>query len=400
MKKIQDLGYTKKKHIIDGVSLVIVGVLLIIFQSQFPKQILSWLTVILFLLAIWNVVSCFWKKDGDTLLTAIIKVIIFGIIAYGTWLENLIIGLAVFIIGLYQLLLAVINGITYWIYKKDNIPHRVHYLRDSLLFTFVGISSLVGSITRDGNGQMFILGIYFVTLGWTNIRDGLIFDSAKGRQDLKRRVRVSLPIVIVALVPITVLRKINTYLAENDGSSAIDGYNQVKSNVSNDDLQVFVHVSNDNVFGAMGHVDLCYKGQVYAYGNYDVKSERLFGSIGDGILFNATKDDYIAFCQKEDKKTIFEYGIALDDTQRQGVEEQLALLQSWTIPFQPSSELISEKNGVKIPMYSYRLQQDINGKIFKFTQSKFKTYFVLSTNCVLLADTVIGKTGTDRKSVV
>ena len=31
----------------------------------------------------------------------------------------------------------------------------------------------------------------------------------------------------------------------------------------------------------------------------------------------------------------------------------------------------------------------------KFTSSKFKTYFVLSTNCVLLADSIVGEAGTD-----
>ena len=31
----------------------------------------------------------------------------------------------------------------------------------------------------------------------------------------------------------------------------------------------------------------------------------------------------------------------------------------------------------------------------KFSSSEFKTYFVLSTNCVLLADSIVGKAGTD-----
>lgn len=39
--------------------------------------------------------------------------------------------------------------------------------------------------------------------------------------------------------------------------------------------------------------------------------------------------------------------------------------------------------------------RETQAKLFKFTRSKFKTYFVLSMNCVLLADTIIGKAGTD-----
>lgn len=40
-------------------------------------------------------------------------------------------------------------------------------------------------------------------------------------------------------------------------------------------------------------------------------------------------------------------------------------------------------------------KKEIGAELFKFRKSKFKTYFVLSTNCVLLADSVIGQAGTD-----
>lgn len=41
------------------------------------------------------------------------------------------------------------------------------------------------------------------------------------------------------------------------------------------------------------------------------------------------------------------------------------------------------------------MKEAIGAALFKFKKSKFKTYFVLSTNCVLLADSVIGQAGTD-----
>lgn len=33
--------------------------------------------------------------------------------------------------------------------------------------------------------------------------------------------------------------------------------------------------------------------------------------------------------------------------------------------------------------------------MYKFKSGPFKTYFVLSTNCVAMADTIVGKTGID-----
>ena len=38
---------------------------------------------------------------------------------------------------------------------------------------------------------------------------------------------------------------------------------------------------------------------------------------------------------------------------------------------------------------------ETDGELYKFIKSKFKSYFVLSTNCVLLADTIVGQAGTD-----
>lgn len=78
-------------------------------------------------------------------------------------------------------------------------------------------------------------------------------------------------------------------------------------------LKVFIHVG-DTGTGTMGHVDLSYKGKVYAYGNYDLDSERLFGSIGDGIFFTLNEEDYIEYCLY-DEKTIFEFQVVLSNEQ-------------------------------------------------------------------------------------
>ena len=42
-----------------------------------------------------------------------------------------------------------------------------------------------------------------------------------------------------------------------------------------------------------------------------------------------------------------------------------------------------------------KIRHETDGELYKFIKSKFKSYFVLSTNCVLLADTIVGQAGTD-----
>ena len=40
-------------------------------------------------------------------------------------------------------------------------------------------------------------------------------------------------------------------------------------------------------------------------------------------------------------------------------------------------------------------QTETDGELYKFIKSKFKSHFVLSTNCVLWLDTIVGQVGTD-----
>ena len=43
----------------------------------------------------------------------------------------------------------------------------------------------------------------------------------------------------------------------------------------------------------VGHCDIVYKDKVISYGNYDTSSERLFGAIGDGVMFISNLKKYI-----------------------------------------------------------------------------------------------------------
>ena len=145
----------------------------------------------------------------------------------------------------------------------------------------------------------------------------------------------------------------------------------------------------------MGHVDICYQGQVISYGSYDPHSECLFGTIGDGVLFKANREKYIELCKRESQKTLFAYGLSLSQQQKKAIEERLREIEGLLIPWEPSSQLLKRREGEVKHTYSYQLKHEADATLYKFTSSKFKTYFVLSTNCVLLADSIVGEAGTD-----
>ncbi|HFU3804323.1 TPA: hypothetical protein ACGO5D_001205 [Streptococcus suis] len=395
MKKISDLGLTGRKLVGEGLILVIIGIGFLIAGWQFPGLILRFVHAGLFFLALYELSMIFFrkKKSNESILALVGKAVLFGILASIDLAIQIPLYFAAIFIGIYQLFTAVINFITFYLYKKDGVQPRIRFLMDGIWLSILGVASLFVSGTQLVV-QTFIIGSYLVLYGLTNLRDGFIFEESIEQQSLKRHVRLTLPLFIAALVPRITLQRVNDFLADNKDQTAQAVYNRHKDISVTPSLEVFVHVGEEG-FGAVGHVDLSYKGRVYGYGSYDVLSERLGGAIGDGVLFKAERQAYIDFCTKEGM-TMLGYQMVLSPEQVTAIEERLDEIDKLLVPWNPSSEKVSKTaDGQAIEMYAYRIKEKIGAELFKFRKSKFKTYFVLSTNCVLLADSVIGQAGTD-----
>ena len=106
-------------------------------------------------------------------------------------------------------------------------------------------------------------------------------------------------------------------------------------------------------------------------------------------MFKVDKDAYIDLCKEESKKTLFGYGLSLTDAQKRAVEKRLAEIDELLAVWNPSAELKNNDH-----TYAYKLRYELGADLYKFKTSRFKTYFVLSTNCCLLADSIIGQAGT------
>ncbi|HFR3774609.1 TPA: hypothetical protein ACHVGQ_000828 [Streptococcus suis] len=395
MKKLSDLGLTGRKLVGEGLILVLVGLGFLITGWQFPGLILRFIHAGLFFLALYELSMTFFRKKklSESVIALVGKAVLFGILASLDLAVQIPLYFAAIFVGIYQLFTALINFITFYLYRKDGVQPRIRYLIDGIWLSLLGSASLFVSGTQLVV-QTIVIGGYLILYGLTNLRDGFLFEEAIEQQSLKRHVRLTLPLFLAALVPRMTLEKVNHYLADNKDQTAQSFYNSQKNITETPVLEIFVHVGEEG-FGAVGHVDLSYKGQVYGYGSYDVLSERLGGAIGDGVLFKAERQAYVDFCNQEGM-TMLGYQLSLSPEQEEAIETRLAEIDSLLIPWTPSPEKVSKTaDGQPIEMYAYRLKEAIHAELFKFRKSKFKTYFVLSTNCVLLADSVIGQAGTD-----
>ena len=395
MEKILSLGLTGKKLLAQGFLFVLLGLILMVTGTWLPVTVIRLVLFLAWIATVVDLLLRVFKKSQstDTLGVALVKLLVLGYLLGSNLATDVPIYILALVIGVYQIFHASINLVTYVLYRKNKIRPRFRLLLDGLVLVFLGGTSLLSS-TGNSVFQLFVLGAYFFLYGVSNIRDGFLFEEEIGKNHLKRRIRISLPIVLAALIPARTLAKINKFMQENADEREDIHLGMVKSGKTAE-LEIFVHTAETSLFSAIGHVDICYQGRVISYGNYDPSSETLFGMVGDGVLYFCDRDKYIDLCKRESQKTLFGYGIDLTPEMEKAVQKKLAELKQLTIPWEPSADKIMTGDGKEDYTYAYKIRHETDGELYKFIKSKFKSYFVLSTNCVLLADTIVGQAGTD-----
>ena len=395
MAKILSLGLTGKKLLAQGFLFVLLGLILMVTGTWLPVTVIRLVLFLAWIATVVDLLLRVFKKSQstDTLGVALVKLLVLGYLLGSNLATDVPIYILALVIGVYQIFHATINLVTYVLYRKNKIRPRFRLLLDGLVLVFLGGTSLLSS-TGNSVFQLFVLGAYFFLYGVSNIRDGFLFEEEIGKNHLKRRIRISLPIVLAALIPARTLAKINKFMQENADEREDIHLGMVKSGKTAE-LEIFVHTAETSLFSAIGHVDICYQGRVISYGNYDPSSETLFGMVGDCVLYFCDRDKYIDLCKRESQKTLFGYGIDLTPEMEKAVQKKLAELKQLTIPWEPSADKIMTGDGKEDYTYAYKIRHETDGELYKFIKSKFKSYFVLSTNCVLLADTIVGQAGTD-----
>ena len=293
------------------------------------------------------------------------------------------------ICGLYALLQCAIRALNYYILKKNNVKDRIKDLFLSIFYLGLGIFLLFSPYLHI-NVVLNIIAVYFILYGLTYCNDGLKEVIPVHHQDkLKRKIRITLPVFIDFLIPKFVLDEINEFLTPSEDYTE-HNVERIEENKSDEkpDMEVFVHMSSKG-FGVVGHVDICYEGVVMSYGNYDYHSQRFFEMIGDGVLFFANREKYIPFVIEDSSKTLVSFGLKLTKEQKQEakrkLDELIEDLYKWVPPFYV---------GIN-DFYASRLDFHVPTQFYKFKKGKFKTYFVLGSNCVKLADQIVGGAGID-----
>ena len=334
------------------------------------------------------------KRKEAKLITALVNI---GLAVLITTMPELSFTLAAYLLAAYLLFNGASKLADFIVAKLDRQPG--HYL-DLIAFGFYLVFVIL-LFTKGLRNDMFLIisGVYCILFGAEMLSDFVtLIVPQKIKNDMKRHIRISPPVFISTFMPLGTLRYVNEYISLNDEPPSFVGND--RSDGSPPDMEIMVHVSN-NGSGKVGHLDLYIDGEVISYGNHDHASHRLFGVFGDGVMFTADKETYLDFSVTHDRQIVFSYGLRLTEEQLAEVRAEVAKLKTaavpWKPPFQRACEAKGEAN-VKLSDhhdYCSELWNGTHALFYKFPEGKFKTYSILSTNCVLLTDSIVGKAGTD-----
>jgi len=389
---MKDKYYDFSSSLVIGLILMLVGNSLLIGRTNTYKDIVSIFLFVMWIKVIKQLITFFLKKEKQNLHNITFSSCLFHLIIclILSVIPKFVLGIVPFIFAIYLIII----GITQFIMFYLSIKNKTHLNLKSLFLGLIyfGISiPILFSPVRKIETFIICLSLYMILLGLSYIYSAIIdIIPIKTKNKIKRRIRITLPKIVEAIIPYSVMQEINKSLEIKN----VYNYTYIKKE-QNPDINILIHTSNRG-FNRMGHIDICFDGLVISYGNYDEGSRFCGTMFGDGVIFTTTKKaEYINFCIDNSKKTLFDFGIILNNKQKERVKEKINKLLSNTY----SWDYKQDKKYDNGNSYAAKLYKKTKAKFYKPRKGKYKTYFVLGTNCSFLADDIIGSSGMDILSI-
>lgn len=257
----------------------------------------------------------------------------------------------------------------------------------TLLYIALAYASFVQR-SKDLDLVQYFIGVYLIVQAVQTLLMLFWFSNPQTSRFYSFRFWSSLPVAVVSILPSIVLEgMLNSKLSKEP--LVYD----TKKNDEPINLRVFIHtgLTGDHRFG---HMTLAYKDVMYSYGNYDKKEEKLFRTLGPGIFFTVSADQYVNNCCIYEDSTLFEYGLHLEPEQEQKfiqlMNRLIANTYTWDCPLEEAMKKDPHLDVTPyLEDYSNRLWYRTNCGYRKFYSGEWKTYWILGTNCSLFASRIL-----------
>ncbi len=364
--------YPSYIELLAGILIIIVGIMFFIDYQFVWNQF----QLIVFLILITNTILHIFKYDKENKkLNIQLSLEVFVLAVATTFVHYFSVyfkAMIPLIVGFYILAIALTRFVRTYTFFKDQLRFKYFVLLDAVISFLFAIGLIIHPIT---NTRIFsyYLGVYFIFYGISFFLAG--FNKIFLAADAKFAMPV--PVFIAAFLPGNAL--------EN-----IDEITSIEKEDKPSDLEIFIYLREGGM-GQFGHMDFAYKGKTYSYGCFDYHTHKLGGGFGDGVLIVADRNKFLKHGNVFKKATVIKYGLKLNDEQKKLIEGRIESLLDRCEPYYSDSQRDEINGTLKDEYDSYLANVYLNTKAetYKFKYGKFKTYFVLSTNCVNVAAYVL-----------
>lgn len=291
--------------------------------------------------------------------------------------------------GLWALLTSIVQLAYVWQLRLTGTKGSLNYLMRAFVSLVFALSLLIRPLARMINAQT-VAGIYVLWQGVSAFTEYLkaLFKWDMANSRFLMRVRIQPPVMLTSFLPVWLLDKFNRMLEHNNTDHIYEkpAVGEPAADISKNNLTILFHLGHNVALG-YGHVDFALGNQVYSYGCYDDASSRFFNLYSDGTFMVTKLRPYLDYCRRWQKKTLVGFTMQLTVEQekrvRKSIEATLAECQPWQ-PTQRNSPAVGQSAHAssKIPI-----------KYYKVTSGPFKIYSALKTNCVAMAEILVGQTG-------
>lgn len=387
-----------RKHIqlgsllVNGFFMIYIGILSIRKPISLITLLYYGLSIGLPIMGIYQMVSSFFSKNKKSYK---ISSIIDGLAALGAgiiiYLHPLdVLSITPYVIGGYCLLKAIICGFNFYVHYVDRLKGQILILFETILYLGFGIVLIVNPLYK-GRFVLTIMGIYFICYGLIQISN---FFQALFPNRKSHKLKMTLPIFMNVLLPQKLVYYINRMLNEQGATSSV--LSPINKENLPYDMEILIHLGAKG-FDSVGHVDVAFDNIILSYGCHDHHNTSCGGALGPGVIHFNEKTKYIDFVIHKRSKQLVGFGIHLTPSQKKATKEALLELATRFEPWYSDQDK-KEKGEPYLgdcQNYASKLSSFCRSKFYKFKSGKFKTYFIMTTNCVLLVDSLLGKSGID-----
>lgn len=376
--------------LLNGITFIVLGICLFFINHLTLKILLFIFGGLTILFGVFSILKLLWEKQVKNAWMSIlngVQDIIIGILIFS--FSDFILHSFGVCFGLYLLLHTMINSIEYFIYRKYQIKGRLRIILN-ILVLILFLIPLLFNMEQNIQVTSIILGIYLISYGFTKITDFFtILIPKRTTNKIKQQIQIPLPVILNAFIPRRLITLVNEMLVVEN-----DGFSYQKQSVA-PDIYVLIHLAKGGT-AAMGHMEIAFEGKIYSYGNYDMHSRSLFDAVGDGVILVADKEKYIAYMIEKKDRYLVEFGLTLTNKEKKVVKEQIEkLVSTATVPYFSDFELAEKE---LLPKGNYQdmsseIYKYANGKFYKITKGKYRKFFVLKTNCAMVAQYVLSSIG-------